>query len=112
RALVEHATAERNLVGLAATNASGHFLVERSLFRDNAVGVSFNSSQSDPPPPQLGTCDAGRNRSPAPALTTTRLARCTVFRANRVLDNNALDVPSNTAAVRPGARIGVDLLGS
>jgi len=111
RTLVADAVAERNMVGLAATNASGHFQVERSLFRWNAVGASFNSSLSDPPPPQLGTCDAGRNRSPAPVLATTRLARCTVFRDNRVLDNNGLDVPSNTAAVRPGAGIGVDLLG-
>jgi hypothetical protein len=111
-ALVEHAIAERNLVGLAATNASGHFLVERSLFRGNAVGVSFNSSQSDPPPPQLGTCDAGANRSPDPRLGTTRLDRCTIFRANRVLGNNAVDVPANTASVRPGAGIGIDLLGA
>ena len=111
-ALVDRSQAERNLVGLAATNASGHFVVEGSLFRGNSVGVSFNSSQSDPPPPQLGSCDAGSNRSPAPSLTTTRLAHCTVFRDNRVLDNNALDVPSNTASVRPGAGIGVDLLGS
>jgi hypothetical protein len=112
RALVEHAVAEHDLVGLAATNASGHFRVEDSLFRRNAVGVSFNSSQSDSPPPQLGTCDAGANRSPAPVLATTRLARCTVFRDNRVLDNNALDVPANTASVRPGAGIGLALLGS
>jgi hypothetical protein len=112
RALVEHALAEHDLVGLAATNASGHFLVERSVFRGNAVGVSFNSSLSDPPPPQLGTCDAGANRSPTPLLQTTRLARCTVFRENRVVDNNAVDVPSNTAGVRPGAGIGIDLLGS
>src|SRR5207253_10778799 len=54
----------------------------------------------------------GRNRSPAPLLATARLARCTIFRLNTVLDNNALDVPSNTASVRPGAGIGVELLGS
>jgi hypothetical protein len=112
RAVVEHALAERNLIGLAATNAGGHFLVERSLFRGNAVGVSLNSSQSDPPPPQLGTCSAGRNRVARPAITTTRLRRCTAFRDNRVLDNNALDVPSDTSSVRPGAGIGIDLLGT
>ena len=111
-ARVEQAIAERNPIGLAATNASGHLLVEHSLFRANEVGVSFNSSQSDPPPPQLGTCDAGANRSPAPLVRTTRLARCTVFRENRVLDNNASDVPTNTASVRPGTGIGIDLLGS
>jgi hypothetical protein len=111
-AVVEYAVAEHNLVGLAATNASGQILVARSLFRANAVGVSVNSSQSDPPPPQLGTCNADANHSPAPALATTRLARCTIFRDNRLLDNNALDVPANTASARPGAGIGIDLLGS
>src|SRR5439155_6445929 len=109
RAVVEHALAERNQVGLAATNASGHFLVQHSIFRDNAVGASFNSSGSDPPPPQFGSCTAGRNRSPAPTLTTTRLARCTIFRDNQVVDNDSLDVPTNTAGVRPGAGIGIDL---
>src|SRR5439155_1199316 len=84
----------------AATNASGHFLVQHSIFRDNAVGASFNSSGSDPPPPQFGSCTAGRNRSPAPTLTTTRLARCTIFRDNQVVDNDSLDVPTNTAGVR------------
>jgi hypothetical protein len=112
RALVADSSAEHNLVGLAATNASGRFVVERSLFRDNAVGISLNSSTSDPPPPQLGTCDAGRNRSEAPKIATTRLARCTVLRDNRVLDNDALDVPSETSSVRPGSGIGIDLLGS
>jgi hypothetical protein len=105
-ALVEHATAERDLIGLAATNASGHVVVESSLFADNTVGASFNSSLSDPPPPQRGTC------GPPTAIATTRLERCTVFRDNRVVGNNALDVPSETSAVRPGAGIGVELLGA
>jgi hypothetical protein len=112
RAVIEHSLAERNLIGFAATNASGHLVVESSTFRFNAVGASFNSSESDPPPPQLGTCAAGANRSPTPMLTTTRLARCTVFRNNDVVDNNALGVPSDTAAVRPGSGIGLDLLGA
>ena len=111
-AVVEHSLAERNLIGLAATNASGHFIVEHSLFRLNAVGLSLNSSLSDPPPPQLGTCAAGLNRALAPSLSTTRLARCTVVRDNRFIDNDLLDVPSETASVRPGAGIGIDLLGA
>ena len=110
--VVEHSVAERNLIGLAATNASGHLIVENSLFRLNAVGLSLNSSLSDPPPPQLGTCTAGLNRSAAPSLSTTRLARCTVVRDDRVIDNDSLDVPSETASVRPGSGIGIDLLGA
>jgi len=112
RALIEHSLTERNLVGLAATNASGHFVVESSLFEGNAVGVSLNSSLSDPPPPQLGTCDAARNRSAAPTLAFTRLARCTILRDDRVTENNSLDVPAETSSVRPGAGIGIDLLGA
>ena len=109
---VEHSVAERNLIGLAATNASGHLIVENSLFRLNAVGLSLNSSLSDPPPPQLGTCAAALNRSAAPSFSTTRLARCTVVRNDRVIDNDSLDVPSETSSVRPGSGIGIDLLGA
>jgi hypothetical protein len=112
RTLLEDSVAERSLIGLAATNASGHLIVEDSLFRLNAVGLSLNSSLSDPPPPQLGTCNAGANRSTAPTLATTRLARCTIVRADRFIDNNTLDVPSETSSVRPGAGIGIDLLGA
>lgn len=106
RTVVSDSVAERNLIGLAATNAGGRFVVRDSLFEDNAVGASFNSSLSDPPPPQRGTCTA------APTITTTRLARCTVFRDNRVLDNDAVHVPAETSSLRPGVGIGIDLLGS
>jgi hypothetical protein len=107
RALVTHAVAEHDLIGLAATNAGGHFVVEGSTFRWNAVGISLNSSESDPPPPQLGLCP-GEARS----TETTRLARCTVVRDDRLVANNALDVPSESASVRPGSGIGIDLLGA
>lgn len=112
RAFVEHVTAERNLIGLAATNASGHFIVEDSVFRANTVGLSLNSSESDPPAPQLGSCTAGLNRSQSPTITTTSFARCTIVRDNEIIDNNALTVPSETASVRPGSGIGIELLGS
>jgi hypothetical protein len=96
--------AERNSVGLAATNAGGCFTIEHTTLRGNAVGASLNSSDSDPPPPQLGSCGA------APP-TTTQLPRCTVFRSNRVLGNDALTVPANTSSVHPGWGTGIALLG-
>ena len=67
-ATVSHALAERNPVGYAGTNSGGHVVLEDSLFRNNAVGLSLNSSESDPPPPQLGSCDANTNRSATPTI--------------------------------------------
>ena len=112
RATLSHALAERNPVGYAGTNSGGHLIVEDSLFRDNAVGLSLNSSQSDPPPPQLGTCDANTNRSVTPTITSTAVTRCTVVRRNRIVANNDLEVPSNTSSERPGWGIGIVLLGT
>jgi hypothetical protein len=111
-ATVSHALAERNPVGYAGTNSGGHLVLEDSLFRDNAVGLSLNSSESDPPPPQLGTCDANANRSATPTITSTALSRCTLVRGNRIVANNNLSVPSDTSSERPGWGIGIVLLGT
>ena len=112
RATVSHALAERNPVGYAGTNSGGHLILQDSLFRNNAVGLSLNSSESDPPPPQLGTCDANANRSVTPTITSTALSRCTLVRRNRIVANNNLSVPSNTSSERPGWGIGMVLLGT
>jgi hypothetical protein len=112
RATVSHVLVERNPVGYAGTNSGGHLIVEDSLFRNNAVGLSLNSSESDPPPPQLGTCDASTNRSVTPRITSTALSRCTLVRRNRIVANNNLSVPSNTSSERPGWGIGIVLLGT
>jgi hypothetical protein len=111
-ATVSHALVERNPVGYAGTNSGGHLVLEDSLFRNNAVGLSLNSSESDPPPPQLGTCDANTNRSATPTLTSTAVSRCTLVRGNRIVANNNLSVPSNTSSERPGWGIGIVLLGA
>jgi hypothetical protein len=50
-ATVSHALAEHNPVGYAVTNSGGHLVLEDSLFHNNAVGISLNSSESDLPPP-------------------------------------------------------------
>ncbi len=111
-ATVSHALAERNPVGYAGTNSGGHLVLEDSLFRNNAVGLSLNSSESDPPPPQLGTCAANTNRSATPTITSTALSRCTLIRGNRIVANNNLSVPANTSSERPGWGIGIVLLGA
>jgi len=111
-ATVSHALAERNPVGYAGTNSGGHLVLEDSLFRKNAVGLSLNSSESDPPPPQLGTCEAGTNREATPTISSTALNRCTLVRDNRIVANNNLSVPSDTSSERPGWGIGIVLLGT
>src|SRR5439155_579296 len=89
----------------------GHVVLEDSLFRNNAVGLSLNPSESDPPPPQHGSCDANTNRSATPTITSTAVSRCTLVRGNRIVANNNLSVPSNTSSERPGWGIGIVLLG-
>jgi hypothetical protein len=111
-ATVSHALAERNPVGYAGTNSGGHLVLADSLLRNNAVGLSLNSSESDPPPPQLGTCDANANRSATPTITSTALSRCTLVRGNRIVANNNLSAPSDTSSERPGWGIGIVLLGT
>lgn len=111
-ATVSHAAAESNAVGYAGSNSGGHLVVEDSLFRDNAVGLSLNSTESDPPPPQLGSCTAGANSNPTPTISSTAIARCTIFRRNRIVANNDLTVPSDTASARPGWGVGIVLLGA
>jgi hypothetical protein len=112
QARVSHALAERNPVGYAGTNSGGHLILEDSVFRNDAVGISLNSSESDPPPPQLGTCDAAANRSPMPTIASTAINRCTIVRRNQIVSNNNLSVPSNTSSERPGWGIGIVLLGA
>jgi hypothetical protein len=112
RATITEAVAERNALGFSGSNSSGHLILEDSLFRDNTIGVALDSTQSDPPPPQLGTCNAGSNRNPTPRITTTTVQRCTIVRGNRFTANDNLTAPSNTASARPGWGIGIVLLGT
>lgn len=112
KATVSHALVERNALGYSGTNAGGHLIVEDSVFRNNAVGVGPSSLPGDPPPPQLGTCDSGKNRSPTPKLTTTKLARCTIFRRNTITGNNNLSTPANETTLQLPWGVGVALIGT
>jgi hypothetical protein len=111
RALVQHAIAERNALGYSGTNSGGHLVVEDSVFRDNAFGVSPNSlNNDDQPPPQDGACSSGANRSPTPVFATTKIKRCTIFRRNRIVDNNNLTTPRSGGSDAPWG-VGVELPG-
>jgi parallel beta-helix repeat protein len=96
---VAHAFAERNAVGLSATNAGGRLVVQDSVFARNAVGLAATSSATaGSPGAQLGTCGAGTPASLPASIASTGISRCTVFRRNRVESNDNLTVPFDTAA--------------
>lgn len=112
QATVRHALVERNAFGYSGTNSGGRLIVEDSVFRNNAGGVVPNSLPNDRPPPQLGTCDSAANTSPTPALTTTGLSRCTIFRRNQVYDNNLVNGPANSGTSGLAWGSGIVLVGA
>lgn len=111
-ATVSHALVENNQLGYSGTNAGGHLIVQDSVFRHNSIGVGPNSLPNDPPPPQLGTCDSARNATPTPTIASTRVARCTIFRRNRIYDNNNLTAPANDFAIQEGWGVGLFAFGT
>jgi hypothetical protein len=52
------------------------------------------------------------NRSLTPAIQSTAVRRCTIFRHNRIVANNNSSAPANTSSLRPAAGIGIALLGA
>ena len=112
RATVKHLVSERNALGYSGTNSGGHLVIERSVFRNNSIGVAPNSlNNDDQPPPQDGACDSGQNRSSTPTFASTDIRRCTIFRNNLVANNNNLTVPQETDAQGPWG-VGVTLPGT
>jgi hypothetical protein len=108
-ALIQDALVERNALGYSGTNSGGHLVIENSIFRRNSVGIGPNSEAlADVPPPQDGACNSGANRSPSPTFSSTRIARCTVFRHNRIVDNGNISTPANSTLL--GAPWGVGVL--
>jgi hypothetical protein len=111
RALVQDALSERNALGYSGTNSGGHLVVENSVFRNNAYGVAPNSlNNDDQPPPQDGACDSRKNRSATPTFATTKIKRCTIFRNNRITNNNNLTTPESGGSAAPWG-VGVELPG-
>lgn len=112
KATVSHALIERNALGYSGTNAGGHLVVQDSVFRFNSVGVGPNSLPNDPPPPQLGTCDSGKNTSPTPHIASTKVARCTIFRRNKIYENNNFTAPANASTLQLPWGVGLEPLGA
>jgi hypothetical protein len=110
-ARVSDAIAERNALGYSGTNSGGHLIIERSVFRNNAFGVSPNSlNNDDQPPPQNGAC-ASDGSTPLPVFASTHIARCTIVRHNLIADNNNLTTPRTSSSDAPWG-VGVELPGT
>jgi hypothetical protein len=104
---------ENNALGYSGSNSGGRLLIENSVFNNNSIGFVPNSENpSDPPPPQDGACNSGKNRKPTPTFTTTNIARCTIFRNNQFNNNNNINAPGNGATEAGGWGIGVELPGT
>ena len=102
RALVDDALVERNALGYSGTNSGGRLIVQNSTFRRNAFGVAPNSlNNDDKPPPQDGSCASARNPKPLPTFSSTRIARCSIFRRNLVENNNNLSAPESGGTDAP-----------
>jgi len=96
KAYVRHALVERNALGYSGANSGGHLVIEHSTFRNNAIGMAPASLPDDPPPPQLGTCDAAQNSSPTPTISSTSIQRCTIIRHDVVSSNNLRTAPADS----------------
>jgi hypothetical protein len=106
---------EDNALGYSGSNSGGSLVIEDSIFRHNTAGIAPNSENpGDGPPPQNGECNQVNKPEPhhkLPEITTTEIARCTIFRHNLITENNNLTVPANTSAAAAPWGAGVELPG-
>jgi hypothetical protein len=112
---VSNAVMENNSLGYSGSNSGGKLVIEKSIFRRNSTGVVPNSeAPGDKPPPQDGECGRPNieNPNPEPIITTTKLERCTVFRNNRIIENNNSTVPVNDSTERASFGNGIILPGT
>src|SRR6202011_3988598 len=63
-------------------------------------------------PPQDGACNSGENTSATPKFTSTKIARCTIFRDNLMTENNNLTTPANSTTAEAPWGVGVELVGT
>lgn len=113
QARVFNVVMENNALGYSGSNSGGRLAIESSVFKNNSIGFVPNSENpSDPPPPQDGACNSGKNRKATPTFTTTEIERCTIFRNNRFEENNNINAPGNAATEAGGWGIGVEMPGT
>ena len=111
-ATVTQALAEGNAVGFWGANAGGppdrRAVDLQGQLRRAGGHVRQRRAASAP---ARDVC-RGREPGPAPAVTTTRLTRCTFFRNNTVAGNNDLTTPVDAAAARLPWGTGILLAGT
>jgi hypothetical protein len=75
---------------------------------DRVYASGFNDSGL-----YVGACrDCEANRLATPTIVSTRIARCTIFRNNRIIGNDNPTAHANTSSLRPATGIGVALMGA
>lgn len=113
QARVFNVVMENNALGYSGSNSGGRLSIENSVFNNNSIGFVPNSENpSDPPPPQDGACNSGKNHKATPTFSTTEIARCTVFRNDVFANNNNINAPGNAATEAGGWGIGIELPGT
>jgi hypothetical protein len=112
QARVFNVVMENNALGYSGSNSGGRLAIEDSVFKNNSIGFVPNSENpSDPPPPQDGACNSGKNRKPTPTFSSTNIERCTVFRNDSFEENNNINAPGNSSTEPGGWGIGIELPG-
>jgi hypothetical protein len=85
--VITDAHAQYSALGYSGTNSGGRLRIENSEWDHNKSGIVSNSQNNDDAPsPQLGWCPQSTTRS------------CTVYRGNRIHDNNNPNVPGAGSA--------------
>jgi len=115
-ARINKATMEYNALGYSGSNSGGNLIIENSIFNHNTAGIAPNSENpGDGPPPQNGACEHIPPYKPhhkvLPEIKTTEIAHCTIFRYNKVEENNDLSLPANSSAAAAPWGVGIELPG-
>ncbi len=116
-ARINKATMEYNALGYSGSNSGGNLIIENSVFNHNTDGFAPNSeTPGDGPPPQNGACEHRKyNRKSArpklPSFSSTDIAHCTIFRNNKVEENDDLNAPDNPSSAAAPWGAGVELPG-
>ncbi len=112
------AVMENNALGYSGSNSGGNLVIENSVFNHNTDGIAPNSENpGDGPPPQNGACPPnnkpyGPVTKKLPYFESTAIARCTIFRSNRVEENNNLSAPDNPSTEKAPWGVGIQLPGT
>jgi hypothetical protein len=116
RARINKAVMENNALGYSGSNSGGNLIIENSVFNHNTDGIAPNSENpGDGPPPQNGACNAipyKPGHLKLPEFSSTEIERCTIFRNNRVEENNNINAPDNPSSAAAPWGAGIELPGT